>query len=148
MVVLDRMARVTHNGAESGHQLPLEDGPCAPWNRTRWNALRRPLASGSIRLPPCTHAQPACAWHAPCSFMHAWCRGATRGYEYSCIIQRYRTLSSWRRRGLLCYCAQCPSVVDKVLQLFQKEAEAHLKQLEFALSTGHLVPRLKRGLGG
>ena len=30
MVELDRMGRPTHNGAESGHQLPLEDGACAP----------------------------------------------------------------------------------------------------------------------
>ena len=30
MVEIDRMARVRHNGAESGHQLPLEGGACAP----------------------------------------------------------------------------------------------------------------------
>jgi hypothetical protein len=39
MVQIDRMARVRHNGAESGHQLPLEDGPCAPPSWTRWNAF-------------------------------------------------------------------------------------------------------------
>jgi len=71
MVVLDRMARVTHNGAESGHQLPLEDGASAPWNTTRWNALRRPL-------------------DAACSFMHAWCRGAARGYIVVSLSRRPR----------------------------------------------------------
>ena len=68
---IDRMARVRHNGAKSGHQLPLEDGASAPWNTTRWNALRRPL-------------------DAACSFMHAWCRGAARGYIVVSLSRRPR----------------------------------------------------------
>ena len=71
MVELDRMARPTHNGAQGGHQLPLEDGACAPPFWTGVNVFLIPMQSGSIRLPPCTHAQPACAWHAAAaSCMH------------------------------------------------------------------------------
>ena len=33
MVEIHRMARVRHNGAESGHQIPLEDGAGAPPDR-------------------------------------------------------------------------------------------------------------------
>ena len=39
MVEIDRMARVRHNGAESGHQLPLEDGASAPPSSSRWNVF-------------------------------------------------------------------------------------------------------------
>jgi hypothetical protein len=39
MVELDRMARPKDDGAKSGHQLPLDDGACAPAFWTAWNTF-------------------------------------------------------------------------------------------------------------
>ena len=60
-------------------------------------------------------------------------------------IQLYRTRV---HRADVCeapYCVfGCPSRLVYVLQIPKKRAEAHLKQLEFALSTGHLGPKLPK----
>ena len=43
------------------------------------------------------------------------------------------------------YCVfGCPSRLVYFLQIPKKRAEAQLKQLEFALSTGHLGPKLPK----
>ena len=149
MVDLDRMARVTHNGAESGHQLPLEDGASAPPSSSRWNVFGvrwRPDRSGCHHA--CHHARTR-GQHAhamqqqlhACMVMHAWYSSTDIHTE----IQLYRPRV---HRADVCealYCVfGCPSRVVYFLQIPKKRAEAQLKQLEFALSTGHLGPKLPK----
>ena len=140
-----------------------QNGPCyAQWRRERpptptrrWSlrtlehdTLERFGTSVGVRIDPAAtmHAR-AAGMRMACSMqLHACkCRGAARGYEYSCIIQLYRTRV---HRADICkapHCVfVCPSQLVYVLQIPKKRAEAHLKQLEFALSTGHLGPKLPK----
>ena len=101
--------------------------------RTRGNGFEFRGRSGSIRLPPCTHAQPACAWHAAAaSCMHG---GAAPRAEL------YRTLSSCKRprEAPLCVCA-CPSRGRTIRDSIPKGSAPCFEQLECALLTGHLAP--------
>jgi hypothetical protein len=99
------------------------------------------MKSRSIPLPPCTYAQPACAWHAACSFMHVHGAAAPRVDTHTAVqIQLCCTPSSWRRREALLFSWACPSQLVNVLELISKGAESPPLQLEFATSTGPLGP--------
>ena len=81
--------------------------------------------------------------------MHAWWRGrrartriphdtAVQILRYSCIVRAFIEQTSV---GHLTVCLCAPRMSFTFYRFRKKEkAEAHLKQLEFALSTGHLEP--------
>ena len=116
------------------------------------DTLERFETSVGVRIDPAAtmHAR-AASMRMACSMqLHACkCRGAARGYEYMCT-QLYSCIQLYPRvhRADVCealYCVfGCPSRLVYFLQIPKKRAEAQLKQLEFALSTGHLGPKLHK----